>query len=180
MYKRQLPGASDPRFPEFLVRLRDGSALAGILQTSSDAKTPATVKKFGGDVVNIPGGSLVSVQFSPLSKDDLEKITAATAGALTADGDFLAGEVKTVKNDKITISSVNFGLTTMERREISFLVYQAMPPREPHLIDIRLQDGSLVVAKNISVDKEQVVIDEPLMGNITVPFRDVLSLDRKP
>jgi hypothetical protein len=176
-----VPGAADPRMPDVLVRLRDGSVFVGMLNglsASDPAPAQARIKKSGGQTFSVPVASLARAQFAPLTRDDLEKISADTAGALTSDGDFLAGDIKQVQPENVTVSSVNFGLTNIEHRRVTVVIFQPMAPATSHFAEVHLQDGSLVIAKKLTVDKDELIVDEPLAGPMKFPLKDVLSIDR--
>jgi hypothetical protein len=180
--KRNVPGlvnVGDSRLPDVCAVLQDGTVLAGNLESVAGAD--GKVKRTGGEMMTVPVSALARAQFAPLTRPQTQKFLSSGTGMLTRDGDFLDGDIKEVKPDSVTVSSVTFGLTSMERERVFGLVFPNSPAAKPEtgLLEIRLSDGSVIMARKISVEKDQLVIEEPLLGTVRVAMKDILSIDHK-
>jgi hypothetical protein len=177
-----VPGAPDPRLRDTSVMLRNGTILSGMLE-SVDEKGEGKVKIADrgpqGERVTIKPGYMARAQFGPMTPPQMEVFLSSNVGALTKDGDFLDGELRDVKGGAVTVSSVAFGLTTMEPGRVLGVVFQPAGKREEGLTEVRLQDGSLILARKISVEKDQLVIEEPLLGAFKTSLKNVISIDSR-
>jgi hypothetical protein len=144
-------------------------------------KKPANLSGQGGEEMKLPASVILRSQFAALTRPQAERLTTATSGVLTRDGDFLEGDVKSLQSGSATVSSVAFGLTTMDRWRVVAVALPAPAPTriETGLTDVRLQDGSIIAARKLTVDKEQLVIEEPILGTLRVAIKDVVSLERR-
>jgi hypothetical protein len=180
--KRTAPGLSnvgDSRLPDICAVLHDGTVLAGSLDSITDGE--AKFKRASGETITIPLSSVGRAQFSPLTRAQAQKFQTTSTGMLTRDGDFLDGDIKDIKPDAVTVSSIAFGLTTMERARVIGLVFPnptAQPAGHEGQLQIRLSDGSVIRAKKITLEKDQLIIEEPLLGTMKVALREVLSIER--
>jgi hypothetical protein len=180
--KRGVPGlvnVGDSRLPDICAVLQDGTVLSGSLETVSGAD--GRLKRTGGEPVTIPVSTMARAQFAPLTRAQTQKFLSAGTGLLTREGDFLDGDIKEVKPDSVTVSSVTFGLTSMERQRVLGLVFPTSASAKPEngLLEIRLSDGSMIVARKITLEKDQLVVDEPLLGTMRVAVKEILSIERR-
>jgi len=105
---------------------------------------------------------------------------------LTRDGDFLDGEIKQVNASATTVSSVAFGLAAIERERIAAVAYaHPSAPSSPSsgkasgLFEVRLQDGTLVVARKLVVDKDVLVMETPVLGTLKAAVKEVVGVERR-
>jgi hypothetical protein len=116
-----------------------------------------------------------------MNPEQTQSFLAAGVGALTMDGDFLDGELKNIKNGSVTVSSITFGLTTLQPGRVLGIVLQPpddKPPAQART-EVRLQDGSLIMAEKLTVEKDQLVLEEPLIGPVKFPLQEVISINRR-
>jgi hypothetical protein len=178
------PGEADPRLRDVSVMLKDGTILAGMLESvTPDGQGQIKIASRPADAqrVTLKPNLIARAQFAPMNAEQTQTFLAANVGALTKDGDFLEGELKDIKNGTVTVSSITFGLTTLEPGRVLGIVLQApdeKPPARSHT-EVRLQDGSLIMADGLKVDKNQLVIEEPLIGPLNYPLQEVISISRK-
>jgi hypothetical protein len=179
------PGVVDTRLPDISVTLQDGTVLAGMLE-SIDAAGMGSIRRTGAPVgaapLTVPMAQLARAQFAPLTRPQTEKFIASANGMLTRDGDFLEGDVKALTAENVTVSSITFGLTTMERARVFGVIFP--PPATPApstagMTQVWLEDGSMIVASHIAIEKDDVVLDEPLLGQFKAPLKDVQSMERR-
>jgi hypothetical protein len=69
----------------------------------------------------------------------------------------------------------------MERARVFGLVFPATTETkpEPGTFEIRMLDGSVIIARKLTLEKDQVVLDQPLLGNMRVAVKDILSITRR-
>jgi hypothetical protein len=176
------PGEPDPRLRDVAVMLKDGTILTGMLESvTPDGQGQIKIAAGEPQRISLKSGVITRAQFAPMNAEQTRTLLAADIGALTRDGDFLEGELKNIRNGSVTVSSITFGLTTLEPGRVLGIVLQP-PPENPPVrtaTEVRLQDGSLLMARTLKVDKDQLEIDEPLIGPVTYPLQEVISISRK-
>ena len=46
-------------------------------------------------------------------------------------------------------------------------------------MEVRLMDGSVIMVRKLSLDKEQLMLEEPLLGTMKIGLKELLSIERK-
>jgi len=126
---------------------------------------------------------LVRTLFEPLSRVQLDRLSQASAGVLMRDGDFLDGEIKQLNASTVTVSSVAFGLTKIDRKNVAAIAYAPSPPlpteQTSDLFEVRLQDGTVVVARKLRVERNQLVMETMLFGTLKTAVKEVAELKKR-
>lgn len=163
----------------------------------------------GGDAASIPLRDVIRFQLRPLSRTLAEKLDQSPPGIMTSDGDFVEGEIQALDQNKIRLSSITFGITTLDRSKADALIFHDPPPApaaspsgadalvgsssrptstpsgavalvgSSSQVEVRLQDNSVLQAKSLTLDKDRILIQDPQLGPLRIPPKDILLFDRK-
>jgi hypothetical protein len=124
----------------------------------------------------IPLNDVARLLYKPLLVDHAEKIPAGGAGALLGSGDFVEGEIKSVRDAHVSVSSVLFGLKRIHFNDdlTAVVLRDAKPESTPLLVTAR--DGSIYRAKSLHEEKGEAVIDDASLGSVRVPVGTLASI----
>jgi hypothetical protein len=162
--------------------------LRGVLLTSGEAIAADAITKFDADGVRLvrPGGiavpiaaaDLAIVFFRPVTGEALKRIPPGHAGAVLDNGDFFEGDPAGFNGSQLTISSVLFGNQTFDvNSKLRAVILQDAVAPDADLI-VHLLDGSVLLAKSISISDGRLTIDDAKLGSIIVESQNVLSIGR--
>ena len=78
-------------------------------------------------------------------------------------------------------------MTTIERSRLAVIALGAVtnqptataPAVQEPAYEVHLTDSSVVVARKLALEKDQLLVEEPLLGNLKVAIKDVVSVSRR-
>jgi len=149
------------------VVLRSGTFLAGEV-VAVDA---AAVRYRGADGRDVEVGR-DRVARIRLSAAAPEPGGAFRAGLALRQGDFVDGELRSIAGGVVLHSSLLFGVRAWgagEVADVSLGPVTAKPPR----YEVRMRNGSILRAQTVRFTGTGVVVDEPGLGRVEAPLRDV-------
>jgi hypothetical protein len=161
------------------IMLRDGSFVTGKVRSVTDAGVKFTYRDEKEHVLPVHQVARAVFRVSPrnaiLSNADL------AAGILLDSGDFIEGPVRVGNGRSVKVSSVLLGLRSydLDNSGVAALVFAA-PTAGLGAYQLRLSDNSVLMAKSVSVEQEEVSIIEPLMGAFRVPREAVTEISANP
>jgi hypothetical protein len=124
----------------------------------------------------IPVGEVARVLFKPLLSDHAEKLTPGRTGVLMSGGDFLEGDVRTLKDGQASISSVLFGLRRVQTAEdvTALVLHDVTPEKTPYTLTTF--DGSTYRAKSLKADPQKLHLDDASLGPVSIPLGTLATL----
>lgn len=153
--------------------LRSGTLVANVQWEGID-ETGLRINKNGQ--MRIPRTAVSRIVFSELTPELSTKIPEMGTGVLLREGDFVEGELRTLKDGRVELSSVLFGLKRFEPRQQALAV--AINPLEPartRLI-VRTSDGSVYLTRQLALQKDKVTVDDPAAGPLTFNRGDIAEI----
>ena len=100
-----------------------------------------------------------------------------STGVLLTSGDFFEGDIKHIDAWSVKVSSVLFGLKQFNFPEVSaILLSDALI--QPARFELHTADGSVFKANSISVEQEDLLLDEQTLGAFRIPQLAVVELLR--
>jgi len=125
---------------------------------------------------SVPLGDVARIMYRPLLAEHASHLGETQTGALMAGGDFLDGDVKSLKDGQVSISSVLFGLKKVLLHEDLTAVVLRAPtvPKSPILIT--MADTSLYRATAFSAKGSTLEIQDPTLGTVSVPLTGVMEI----
>jgi hypothetical protein len=153
------------------ILLCSGSFLAGRIG-QFDATTGTLVTN--SQTLTIPTAQVAAIDFNLLARS---LITGAgnQSGLIMRNGDFLAGNFEKAYGDMASLSSLVFGITVYPAETVGACVLHPVQSL-PSAYEVRLQDGSILRAKNVSVDKNQCTIEDNSGFTVKVPTDNIAQV----
>ncbi len=151
----------------------DGSFLAAPLVSADD-----TALQFGGAQKDFSLSTVNAARiiFQNLSAQRAAKIEPGRAGVLLVNGDFVDGEFKGLDRGRVKISSVLFGLKFFDATyEVVAVILREPTPGSP-TFRVRCSDGSVLLAKKLSVAADGLAIEDATLRGYRVPAQELVEL----
>jgi hypothetical protein len=121
---------------------------------------------------SIPLNDVARILFKPLLADQAAKLSPGRSGVLMSTGDFLEGDVRSLKEGSVSVSSVLFGLRRVPLADdvTAVLLHDISAERAPYTI--ATTDGSLYRARGLrpARDGQELQVDDASLGPVTVPM----------
>jgi hypothetical protein len=156
------------------VRGGGGTFLAGEIRKADADKIELGRQR--GRNFTFNADEVARVFLKPVPVEMAATIGRGRSGALLASGDFYEGEFKGLKDGRVTIDSIVFGLKSFEAHQVLAIVLHDVAAgaaaEEPHA-RVRASDGSMYVARGVSFDQGRVSIDDETAGKFSLSIRDV-------
>jgi hypothetical protein len=149
------PCAAEPETVPKGVLLRSGSFLAGSFQTTG----PSTGNlDRNGKTISLNTDQIAAVVFHAVTRAQIAA-QAEQPGLIMRNGDYLAADIQSINGSFVTLNSVLLGIVSYEGGVARACVLQPEQP-QPSDYEIRLKDGSIVRAKSLSRNGDQIAIAE--------------------
>jgi hypothetical protein len=103
------------------------------------------------------------------------RIPPGRSGVLLRTGDFFEGDIRYIRDGRVRISSVLFGLKDFGYWDCQAIVYHDPTPL-PAPYEIRVADGSHLLASSFSAGKEFLVVKDVSAGPLKVWAGEVLEI----
>ncbi len=158
------------------VELVSGSMLSGRIDSINDQEV-----NFYGSYrsVTVPTRAVSRIFFQWLPVEMADKVRGGRTGVLLGDGDFFDGEFKVVDKNKLTISSVLFGLRAFEmNNDLMAAVFRRGAPVRP-VFEVRTTDGSIWLATSLALARDEVVLEESALGRVRIPSYELAEIRRR-
>ena len=158
------------------IVLRNGSFLAGPVQQASQ-----TSVQLGGRFRQQP---LTTIQVArilcqPLSPALAKRIVPGRPGVLLTKGDFVDGEFRSLENDRVSLSSILFGVRTFDARtEVLVVALRDVGP-ETGAFTLRLRDRSLLHPGPLELEPGGLKFIDSALGSLRVPAGEILEFRRR-
>jgi len=157
------------------VVLRGGSIVGGAVRSMDDSVIKIAT---GSGELTIPRGEVALVVFQPATAEMAEALAGARQGILMSSGDFIDGEVQTVRGGSIAISSVLFGARKHETNEVVVAALREVSP-QPGAMRIELNDGSILQAGGAKVAGDRLEVSIGTGTNLSVVGAQITEIKRQ-
>lgn len=153
--------------------LRSGTILANV---NIDRLDEAQIRFNKNGEQRLSRGALARIVFSELSPEMAAKIPPRGAGALLREGDFVEGDLRAYRDGRLELSSVLFGLKRFEPRQQALaVVLNDLEPARAQLV-VRTLDGSVYMARELSLDKDQVKLADASGATLSFNRWDIADI----
>jgi hypothetical protein len=107
------------------------------------------------------------------------QIPTSRPGVLLLTGEFFEGDLKELESGRCVMSTVLFGLRRYDvyHEIVSILLRQASPAPAP--CEVRTWDGSTLRGTLQSLSEQGVMLQEPVLGRVHVPFHALKEISRR-
>jgi hypothetical protein len=163
-------GSRDSSRPHRGLVLRNGSFIVGFVE-SADGSTIRYHREQQRDLaVSMPHVALILLH--PLTAAQSACIPPDRPGFLLKNGDFFEGEIRSILNGRARVSSVLFGLKDFACTDL-LAVSLHKPSLIPAPYEVRMNDGSILMASGLSAGKDHLAIHDTAAGSLKVRTVDV-------
>jgi len=171
--------SSVPR-SEFTPRivLKDGTVIADHFVALDDSGLVLSKERPG---LKVRLANVARLLFQPVF--EANSLTPGRTGLLMSNGDFLDGEVRAIKDDKVTLDSVLLGRRVHDlNRKVAAIVLRDLAVA-PTTFEVTTHDGSVWRTQSLSAEEDAVRVEAPLAGMAKVPAQELVEIrrvDREP
>jgi len=172
-----LPIAEPPPTIHRGLVLRNGSQLSCEVRSIDDT---AAKFRWSDKDYSLAGTAVAQLITRPLTPAFAEKLAAAGTGVLLHTGDFMDGSIAGYADNRLKLSTVLFGLRTFDVNDkvtaATFRKPAATGAGNGAAYQVRMQDGSLLLGKSISVEKDRLIVEDEVLGPVSVNLWQVFEL----
>lgn len=158
------------RVPVGIV-LVDGSIVARRVQAGDES----SVKLSGGPLPAFSTINVARIMFQTMTTDSLGVLQPNRTGLLLQNKDFIEGEFRGLKDNRVRLYSVLFGIKSFEQGKVMAAVLRNIKP-VPATYEISTRDESRLRASQMTVDKDGLHLQGGLLSGMKVPSRDILEI----
>lgn len=151
--------------------LINGSFVAGQV-TAFDA----SAVKLGSAGISVPGSAIAQVVFAPIRRSKLPPPAGGRTGAILPDGDFFAGTVDGMKDNRLQINSILLGPQRLVPGSQAAGVVIRDVQNAVGGYKIVSRDGSEYQMNDLKVDKDGVLITDSIMGSVRIKTDDLVEI----
>ncbi len=156
------------------ILLRNGTFIAATVDSVSDRGVRFSYH--GQAPREIPAHRVARISFRAPAHKTPARPVAGQTGVLLREGDFFAGEVRSVERDLVRLSSVLYGLRTfnLESEVMAIVLNDMTPSSASH--EMRLSNDSRLRFDSFAVEEGLVLVNEEIMGPFAVPEGAVVEI----
>ena len=159
------------------VELQSGSAQMGYIASMDDTSVRFDVASRKEPVSSM---SVAMIRFQPLSSRKAALLASGRTGVLLTSGEFIDGECREIRGSKVTLSSVPLGLCHYDiNSEVVALVFRKRVAAPNHPFEVRMSDGSVWLALDVSFDPGGMLLREPALGLRRISAHEIVEFRRR-
>jgi hypothetical protein len=156
------------------VVLRGGSIIGGSVRAMDDSTIKLATTS--GEV-SIPRGEAALIVFQPATTELAEGLAGARKGVLMSSGDFIDGDVQSVRDGFLGISSVLFGTRKQNLQDVIVAALREVAP-QMGAMQIELNDGSILQAGAAKVEGDRLEITIGTGTNLSVVGAEIAEIKK--
>jgi hypothetical protein len=150
--------------------LVDGSILARRVQGADES----SVKLSG----SLPGMSTINIArifFNSLTSENLSALQPNRTGLLLHNKDFIEGEFRSLKDSRVRLYSVLFGIKTFDQQKVLAAVLRNVKPA-PAAYELVTRDESRLRLSQMTVSKDGLQVQGGLLSGLKIPAGDIVEI----
>lgn len=157
------------------VILQGGSFVAATCEhLVIDSTNPDALGNFtrGTTPQNISASQIAFITSIPLTRSQIADLATSKPGLIMKNGDVMDGETNTITNGAVQVNSMLLGVTTYPRTDTRACVLHQLF-LQPAKYEIRLKDGSMVHANDLTVSGTSIAIEDVSGARIFTTMDDI-------
>src|SRR5258706_6261014 len=147
------------------IVLRNGSVIGNVHIHSADAKSIEFTRS-DQKRMKLPTPEVARLVLAPATPQQLAKIPASGNGVLLAKGDFIEGELESLQNGRVKISSVVFGPRDLAVGTEALVIVLRDVGTSPSVWIVKTNDGFVYNARSARIEKDEIVIEDETGGSV--------------
>lgn len=160
---------------EFAPRivLKDGTVIADHFVALDDSGLVFSKEHPG---LNVRPANVARLLFQPNFQAD--SLTPGRTGLLMSNGDFVDGEVRAIKDDKVTLDSVLLGRRVYDlNRKVAAVVLRDQATTSA-TFEVTTHDGSVWRTRALSTEGDILRVEAPLAGQARIAMQELVEIRR--
>jgi hypothetical protein len=154
------------------VRLVGGSMEVGPLESMDDS-----LIRFGAGGTPVATKTAANIRFRPISQRMAKVVASGRTGIVLSSGEFVAGEIRGIRNGYVTLSSVPLGLIHYDvGTEVAVVVLRKSGAMDRSSCRLTTAEGSVWMAASMTIEGEWVILKDTF-GIRRVPLYKVVELE---
>jgi len=155
------------------VQLTNGSIVYGEVKIGSEA---IVVTAPGGGQFTFELSRVARIIYMPVRTHLLDSLPEGWRGALV-EGDLLEGDVVKLTHDRVSVSSLIFGVREVRDSQGLAVAVLGDVQRDPQAVGVH-HDGGCAVVTDLRIDGDRLVLDDPAVGRLELGIDQVLAISR--
>jgi regulation of enolase protein 1 (concanavalin A-like superfamily) len=156
------------------IVLRDGSILGGDVRSANDS---AIRLVRDGQEISIPPTDVSRIIFVPLNAALTARLANARMGLLLTTGDVVEGECKSIADERVSVSSVLFGLRKFNVDQVAAVIVRDNPPAPAaRNFEVRTSDGSVLLVDKLSSASGELIAETSFAGKLKLTQEQILEI----
>jgi hypothetical protein len=152
------------------VMLVDGSILARKLQGADESSV-----KLSGNWPSVSSINVARIFFNSLTSENLSALQPNRPGLLLHNKDFIEGEFRSLKDNRVRLYSVLFGIKTFDQQKVLAAVMRNVKAG-PAAYELITRDDSRLRLSQMTVSKEGLQVQGGLLSGLRIPAGDIVEL----
>jgi len=124
----------------------------------------------------VPLNEVARILYKPLLADHANKLTPHQTGVLLATGDFLEGDIRSLKEGTVTVNSILFGQKKIQTYDDLTAIVLHEVTEEKTTFTLTTTDGSIYRPKSIEPDQQNLKINDATLGDLSMPINTLAEL----
>ena len=123
-------------------------------------------------------GNTAAVFFTAMDYRQIDVLRSRNTGVLLKGGDFFEGRLLGLKDGRVELESVLFGRKSFAVGTEAEALWIRPPKIDPAAYTVRTRNGSVILAKSVSLTPDGVEISQPPLRKYGIPQADLVQLRR--
>jgi hypothetical protein len=154
------------------VMLVDGSILARKVQAADES----SVKVVGAPgLPNVSSINVARIFFNSITSENLAALQPNRTGLLLHNKDFIEGEFRSLKDNRVRLYSVLFGIKTFEHQKVLAAVLHNVKPANA-AYELITRDDSRLKVNQFAVSKDGLQIQSGLLSGLKISASEIVEI----
>jgi len=157
------------------VILQGGSFVSAVCEhLLIDPASPDALGNFtrGTTALNIAASQIALITSIPLTRSQIAELANSKPGLIMKNGDFMDGAIDSISRGAVEVNSVLLGITPYPRTDTRACVLHPLH-LQPAKYEIRLKDGSMIQANDVTVSGPSISIADVSGAKILATMNDI-------
>ena len=154
------------------VMLVDGSIFARKVQSADDSSVTLAKASVPAALSTI---NVARIFFNSLTSENLGALQANRTGLLLQNKDFIEGEFRSLKDNRIRLYSVLFGIKSFDQPKVLAAVLRNLRP-VPAAYELITRDDSRLRLNQIAVSKDGLEVQGGILSGLKIAASDIIEI----
>ncbi|MBN2507511.1 MAG: hypothetical protein JXQ71_12530 [Verrucomicrobia bacterium] len=161
------------------ILLRSGTFLSGAIAALDERQIK--LRQPNGKELSLLWHQLAWIVFRPPREAVALADLGARTGVLLQNGEWFEGDIRGITSRKLTVSSVLHGVRHFHHEQADVAAWLLQPLRAAAAsFEIHMTDGSVLMAQNLTVAPDALVMAEPTLGDLRTALAAIREINRRP